>query len=101
MMYDWQKLDRSFRAGAKKGELIMFSQQRQMGKSMFNALDYLSAWGKWVPVQTILARKSISGKKIRGRIMMRKHKLAMSGNGESWTQYATKKEAFVESLKDG
>lgn len=97
-MYAWQ-IDK-LKAGFKPGELRVIAMQRRTGKSMFTNM-YLNAWGDWEPMWSWHRQKSITGIMIRGQIMMRTHLLALGGPSNPWQQFATKKEAFIERLRNG
>jgi len=104
-LYQWQA---DILGGLKKGELHIISCGRRTGKSIL-AMQYMQravftgSWNDWqeIWVWPWKSRKSsISGKIIWGHIHKRSNKLVLTGKGNDYYQYATKKEVFVKTLKD-
>jgi len=104
MTYDWQKLDRSFRDGIKKGDAIIVSGRR-MGKSKMVAeimrMKFTSSWTKWKREWSWKPRvSSRSGKMIWGNVMIRENKFVLSNYGRKIIQRATPKEAYTEQKEE-
>ena len=104
MMYDWQKLDRSFRGGIKKGDAVVVSG-RGMGKSRMVAdifrMKFSEPWAKWEERFSFRPRKSYTGKWIWGKIMVRRNIFVVFDDGSRVLEYASCKEAFKDNLKNG
>ena len=63
--------------------------------------NFSSCWTDWKIMWALRPYKSIEGKLIWGRIMVRKNTLVLEYPGGPWYQYATKKEIFMMTLKYG
>ena len=104
MTYDWQKLDRSFRGGIKKGATILASG-RGMGKSRMVAdilrMRFNEPWAKWEKHFSFHPRQSYTGKWVWGAIMVRRNVFVINENGSRVLEYASRKEAFKHNLKNG
>jgi len=107
----WQK---QMLAGIKKGERVSISFGRRTGKSHTTAMYmagmggmagtavFGSPWEEWEDtfVWPWNPKKSVeSGKRIWGRIKVRKNKVMLGSDGTKWREYATKKEVFQRKLK--
>lgn len=105
-LYQWQA---DVLNGLAKGQMYITAVQRQAGKSMLTKMYmeqqmmFTSSYTDWKKtwVWPWNSKTSVFGKRIWGKINTRHCKISLNGGGSRRMQYATEREVFKKTIKDG